>query len=64
MYSINATYYLITKSRNLDKEDMVHTYNEIFVIKKNESESVLVRWVNLEPVIQSEVRKKKTNIIY
>ena len=43
---------------------MVHTYNEIFVIKKNESESVLVRWVNLEPVIQSEVRKKKTNIIY
>ena len=35
-------------------------YNEIFVIKKkNECESVLVRWMNLEPVIQSEVRKKK-----
>ena len=28
-------------------------------IKNNEFESVLVRWMNLEPVIQSEVRKRK-----
>ena len=27
-------------------------------------ESVLMRRMNLEPVIQSEVRKRKTNIIY
>ena len=27
--------------------------------RRNEFESVLVRWMNLEPVIQSEVRKKK-----
>ena len=33
-------------------------------IKKNEFESVLVRWVNLESVIQSEVRKRKANIVY
>ena len=27
-------------------------------IKRNESESILVRWMNLEPVMQSKVRKK------
>ena len=27
-------------------------------------ESVLMRRMNLEPIIQSEVRKRKTNIIY
>ena len=33
-------------------------------IKKDTSESTLMRQMNLEPVIQSEVRKRKTNIIY
>ena len=33
-------------------------------IKRNKSKSVLVRWMNLEPVIHSEVKNKKTNIIY
>ena len=37
---------------------MVHIYNGILVIKRNEFESVLVRCMNLEPVIQSEVREK------
>ena len=32
-------------------------------IKKNAFEPVLLRWINLEPVIQSEVIKRKTNII-
>ena len=31
------------------------------VIKRNEFESVLVRWVNLEPVIQNEVSQKEKN---
>jgi len=31
---------------------MMEYYSEI---KKNEFESVVVRWMNLEPVIQSEV---------
>ena len=30
-------------------------------IKKNEFESVLVRWMNLKPVIQSEVSQKEKN---
>ena len=34
-------------------------------IKRNELESILLRWMNLEPIIQSKVsQKKKVNIIY
>ena len=35
-------------------------------IKKNTFESVLMRWMKLEPIIQSEVsqKKKNTNSVY
>ena len=34
-------------------------------IKKNTFESVLMRWMKLEPIIQSKsVRKKNTNTVY
>ena len=33
-------------------------------IKRNAFESVLMRWINLKPIIQSEVRKRKTIIIH
>ena len=36
-------------------------YTYILSHKKNEFESVLVRWKNLEPIIQSEVSQKKKN---
>ena len=42
----------------MDK-DVVYTYNS--AIKKNEFEPVLVRWMNLEPIIQSEVSQKEKN---
>ena len=32
-------------------------------IKRNTFESVLLMWMNLEPIIQSEVSQKKINII-
>ena len=32
--------------------------------KRNAFESVLMRWMNLEPIIQSEVRKRMINIVY
>ena len=32
--------------------------------KRNETESFAKMWMDLESVIQSEVRKRKTNIIY
>ena len=45
-----------------DKEVVVRIYNEtLFSHKQNEFESVLVRWMNLEPVIHSEVSQKEKN---
>ena len=43
----------------MDKEVVVHIHNGILIIKRNASESVLMRWMNLEPVIRSEVSKKE-----
>ena len=37
----------------------VHINSGILAIKTNEFESVLVRWMNLEPAIQSEVSQKE-----
>ena len=33
-------------------------------IKMKAFDSVLVRWMNLEPIIQNEVRKRKINIVF
>ena len=33
-------------------------------IKRDAFESVLLRWMNLEPIIQNEVSQRKTHIIY
>ena len=33
-------------------------------IKRNTFESVLMRWMNLEPIIQSEVTQRKINIVF
>ena len=39
--------------------------HDLFCGLKNKSfESALVRWMNLEPVMQSEVRRRKTNVVY
>jgi len=33
-------------------------------LKKNAFESVLMRWMNLEPIVQSEVSQKEKHILY
>ena len=44
----------------MDKEFVVHTQNGILLShKRNAFESVLMRWMNLEPIIQSEVSHKE-----
>ena len=43
----------------MDKKAVVHIHNGVLVIKKNTFESVLMRWMKLEPVIQSEVSQKE-----
>ena len=44
----------------MDKEVLyIYTMEYYSAIKRNRFESVLMRWMNLEPVIQSEVRQKE-----
>ena len=52
-------------TEEMDKEDVVHIYNGILLSNKKVQhlESFVVMWMNLESVIQSEVRKRKTNIV-
>ena len=40
---------------------MIHIYNGILAIKRNAFESVLMKWMKLEPIIQSEVSQKQKN---
>ena len=42
----------------------IYTMEYYSAIKRNTFESLLMMWMNLEPVTESEVRKKKTNIVY
>ena len=39
----------------------IYTMEYYSAIKVNAFESVLMRWVNLEPIIQSEVSQKEKN---
>ena len=50
----------------MDKKAVVHIHNGVLAIKKNIFESVLMRWMILEPIIKSEVsqREKKYNNAY
>ena len=47
-------------SRRMDKEAVVyiHTTEYYSAVKKNSFESVLIRWMKLEPIIQTEVSQK------
>ena len=41
-------------------KDVVHLYNGILLShKRNKFESLIVRWMNLEPLIQSEVKPER-----
>ena len=50
----------------MDKKAVVHIHNGVLLaIKKNTLVSVLMRWMKLEPIIQSEVsQKENTNTVY
>ena len=42
----------------------IYTMEYYSAIKRNTFESVLMRWMNLEPIIQSEVSQKKISTIF
>ena len=68
-----AALFTIARTRNqpkcpstdewLKKMWHIHTMEYYSAIKRNETELFAVRWMDLETVIQSEVRKRKTNTI-
>ena len=51
-------------NRGTDKEDMVHTYNGILVIKKNEILSFAATWMDREMIVLSEVSQTEKDISY
>ena len=46
------------KNRNIDQW-YIYTVEYFSAIKRNSFKSVLMRWMNLEPIIQNEVSQKK-----
>ena len=45
-------------NRGMDKEDVVHIYNGILAIRRNEIVSFAEMWMDLETVIQSDLTSK------
>ena len=43
----------------MDKEVVIHLYNKYYSVVRNVFESVLMRWMNPEPILQSEVSQKE-----
>ena len=50
----------------MDKEVVdIYTMEYYSAIERNAFESVLMRWINLEPIYSvKSVRKRKTNIVF
>ena len=46
----------------MDREDVVHIYNGILTIKKNEIMPFAATWMDLEIIILSEISQRKKNI--
>ena len=46
------------------KKLYIYTMEYCSAIKRNTLESVLMRWMNLEPIIKSEVSQKEKDIVF
>ena len=62
---IAALFTLFTTDEWIKKLWYIHTMEYYSAIKRSTFESVLMRWMNLEPIRQSEgVRKRKINTVF
>ena len=52
------------KDEWIKKSWYIYTMEYYLAIKRNASESVLMRWMNLEPIIQSKVSQKEEDKYY
>ena len=48
----------------IKKLQYIYTMEYYSAIKRNTFDSVLMRWMNLEPIIQSEVRERERETSY
>ena len=59
---LSATYFQMVQHKEKDewirKQCYIYTMEYYSAIKKNSFESVLMRWMKMEPIIQSEVSQK------
>ena len=51
----------LSTDKLIKKMCYIYTMKYCSAVKRNEIESFVVRWVNLEPVIQSEIGQKEKN---
>ena len=51
----------MSTSIGMDKETVVHIYNGILFSHKSELIESVLRWMNIEPIIQNEVSQKERN---
>ena len=51
----------MSSGRQMDKKAVVHIHNGILLgyKKQNTFESAIMRWMKLEPIIQSEISQKE-----
>ena len=53
----------LSTDESIKKLWFIYTVEYYSSIKRNVFESILMRWVNLEPITQNEVREKQTSYI-
>ena len=60
-YSLKSSHPLLLPNEWIRKLWYIYTMKYYSAIKRNAFESVLMRWMNLEPIIQNEVSQKEKN---
>ena len=65
LFTVTRTWKQMSPNRKIDKEGMLQIYTREYYscIKRNEMESFVKTWMDLEIVILSQVSQNKKNIV-